>query len=103
MTTSCVRFDVVACTDVQTIQYILSAVSRHLFMSLLCLQASTQYTAANGLYQRLSLCHGYLNRQGYCYNGASVRQVVQHRLLGMRQLSRSSGRRWLQVTARCSL
>ena len=33
-----------------------------------CTQASSQYTAASGLYERLTLSHGYLNKKGYCLN-----------------------------------
>lgn len=29
-------------------------------------QAPTEYKASNGLYARLSLSHGYLNKKGYC-------------------------------------
>ncbi len=32
-------------------------------------QGSGQYTADNGLYQRFTLSHGYLNKKGYCYKG----------------------------------
>lgn len=42
------------------------------------MQASTQYTAANGLFQRLSLLHGYLNKKGYCNgNDCQVQQLVR--------------------------
>ncbi len=33
------------------------------------MQAQSQNTAANGLYQMLSLTNGYLNKKGYCHNG----------------------------------
>jgi hypothetical protein len=34
------------------------------------MQSTRENNAGNGLFPRLSLCHGYLNKRGYCFNGA---------------------------------
>jgi len=36
----------------------------------LAAQSNTKYTAEGGLYQRLTLSFGYLNKRGYCNGGA---------------------------------
>ncbi len=47
-----------------------------------CTQASSQYTAASGLYERLSLSHGYLNKKGYCLNSGDCQVFPGQDLAG---------------------
>ena len=41
-------------------------------------QATREVTADTGLYQKLTLAHGYLNKRGYCHNGKRAVKPALH-------------------------